>query len=84
MLTDKKNSDVLTYIYNLLGYLHANRGDFSKAISTLKRYKELAPNEPNPYDSMGEIYLYQGDYKNAENCFKQALAVNENFLFSLF
>ncbi|MBN1350633.1 tetratricopeptide repeat protein [candidate division KSB1 bacterium] len=64
---------------NQIGYCHAREGNFSAAIDILKRYQKLAPDEPNPYDSLGEIYLFMGDYDNAEDCFEQALETNDKF-----
>ena len=56
--------------YNMLGYVYANLGDYDKAIKTLNTYKDLAPDDPNPHDSIGEIYFYQGDFRQAEKHFK--------------
>jgi len=68
--------------YNMLGYIYANTGNYIKAIKTLNTYKTLAPDDPNPYDSIGEIYFYQGNFKQAEKYFKQALEVNDKANFS--
>ena len=65
--------------YNQIGYAYAYKGDLKSAIATLKKYRELAPDEPNPYDSMGEIYYNHGDYKEAEKNLRQSLARNEEF-----
>lgn len=69
--------------YNKLGYQYAELGDFDKAIASLRKYQALAPDEPNPRDSMAEIYFLFGDYKNAEKHYKKALEINENFTPSL-
>ena len=65
--------------YNYLGYQFANAGHFSEAVSHLERYQELAPDEPNPYDSMGDIYFWNGDYRKAEKSYRQALEKNDAF-----
>ena len=65
--------------YNRLGYEFAHTGYLSKAVALMKKYKETAPEEANPHDSMGEVYFWYGDYKNAEKQYKRALRINENF-----
>ncbi|MCI0513063.1 tetratricopeptide repeat protein [candidate division KSB1 bacterium] len=70
-------------IYNLLGYVYANKGDLTHALSYLQQYQQLAADEPNPYDSMGEIYLSQGNLEAAEKNFHQALKINPNFTSSI-
>ena len=72
---DPKNKLVM----NMLGYTHAQKGDFKQAISCLEKYIKMAPDEPNPYDSLGEIYLYLGEYKKAQKLFKKAIHVNDDF-----
>jgi tetratricopeptide (TPR) repeat protein len=72
---DPKNKLVM----NMLGYTHAQKGDFKQAISWLEKYMKMASDEPNPYDSLGEIYLYLGEYKKAQMLFKKAIKVNDDF-----
>jgi tetratricopeptide (TPR) repeat protein len=60
-------------IYNDLAYIYAARGDFSTAIGYIDRYRELAPDEPNPYDSKGEILMWAGKLDEAINHFQKAL-----------
>ena len=48
-------------VYNQLGYLLSNLGRYPEAIEALRKYSELKPEDPNPHDSMGEIYLWSGD-----------------------
>ena len=43
--------------YNLLGYAHRQQGNYSSAEEAFKKYIELIPNDPNPYDSYGELLL---------------------------
>jgi tetratricopeptide (TPR) repeat protein len=65
--------------YNMIGYCNARKGDLVNAIATMNQYKEVAPDEPNPFDSMGDIYFAHGDYKLAERNLKQSIKINENF-----
>jgi len=68
--------------HNIIGYCYANIGEYDKALSSMEQYKDQAPDEANPYDSMGEIYFFKGDFKNAEKQFKEAIKLNNDFVFS--
>lgn len=70
-------------IYNQLGYLYAWRGDFKNALRYLNKYEKLAPNEPNPYDSKGEILLMAGRFNDAIQQFKTSLSKRPNYSNSL-
>ena len=61
-------------VYNDIGYLYAERGDFNSAIKYLDKYREMAPDEPNPYDSKGETLMRAGRLREAEQQFRAALA----------
>jgi serine/threonine protein kinase/uncharacterized protein HemY len=66
--------------YNYLGYTYAYKGMKEEAVSAINKYIELSPDEVNPYDSMGEIYMNLiGDYEKAEEYFKKALNINPDF-----
>jgi len=69
-------------VYNDLGYLHAQRGDFNSAIKYIDKYQELAPEEPNPYDSKGEILMMFGKLDEAIEQYKIALKKWPNFTYS--
>jgi len=61
--------------YNKLGYIYSNLGDYPNS--------ELRPANPNPFDSMGEIYLWMGDHENSVKSFSQALRLNPDFITSI-
>jgi len=69
-------------VYNILGYLLSNQNRYPEAIEILKRYAELRPNDNNPRDSMGEIYLYMGDYKNSIKEYSNSLGIDSSFVAS--
>jgi tetratricopeptide (TPR) repeat protein len=69
-------------VYNDLGYVHAQRGDFNSAIKYIDKYQELAPEEPNPYDSKGEILMMFGKLDEAIEHYKIALKKWPNFTYS--
>lgn len=68
---------------NQMGYEHGFIGDLSQAMAFFDKYQSVAPDEPNPYDSKGEVYSWYGEFKEAEKQLKAALKKNENFHVSL-
>ena len=53
--------------YNILGYLYLEKKETENAKTAFEQYINLAPKEPNAYDSMGEFYMINKDYaKSAE------------------
>lgn len=68
--------------YNELAYIYAGRGDFTTALKKIEKYAELAPDEPNPHDSHGEILMRSGRLDEAEEHFEAALAIRSDFMTS--
>jgi tetratricopeptide (TPR) repeat protein len=48
----------------------------------LERYEAASPGDPNPYDSMGNMFDSMGKHEEAEVYYKKALAVNPNWSIS--
>jgi len=69
--------------YNQLAYLYLYRGDYATALEYVDRYAALAPEEPNPYDSKGEILLWAGRLQEASDNFKIALSKRSGYEASL-
>ncbi|HPG40945.1 MAG TPA: tetratricopeptide repeat protein [bacterium] len=65
--------------YNHLGYACAATGKLDYAWHYLQKYIELAPDEPNPYDSYGEVLQKQGQLDEAIAQYKKALDINPEF-----
>jgi tetratricopeptide (TPR) repeat protein len=70
--------------YNDLGYLYANMGDFETALYMLDKYQALAPDEPNPHDSKGEILMFTGRLEEASEEYKKALSIMPGYYNSAF
>jgi len=68
--------------YNQMGYAYRSLGDFEKAETAFKRYIELIPDDPNPYDSYAELLLKMGRYEESIAYYERALTVNPQFSFS--
>ena len=70
--------------FNILGYAYRQNGDYSDAENAFKKYIELIPNDPNPYDSYAELLLKMGRFEEAITQYNKALAIDANFLNSHF
>ena len=65
--------------WNLLAYAYQSVGNAEMAIEVIDRYISIAPGEPNPYDSKGEICLAAGRTGQAIEAFQQARVTDPNF-----
>jgi serine/threonine protein kinase/predicted Zn-dependent protease len=65
---------------NMMGYAHANMGNYAEALKYLERYARVIPGEANPYDSMAEIYFHTGDLDKAVEKYEEAIAIKPGFL----
>ncbi len=65
--------------YNMLGYSHRNLGDFKRAEKSFEQYIKLIPDDPNPYDSYGELKMRMGKYGESIESYYKALKVNPKF-----
>jgi tetratricopeptide (TPR) repeat protein len=70
--------------YNDLGYLYADMGDFKTALYMLDKYQKIAPDEPNPHDSKGEILVLAGKLEEAAEEYKKALEILPTYYNSAF
>ena len=67
---------------NTLAYQLAYMNKFDEAFSYLKRYIELEPKDPNPYDSMAEILQRAGRLEESLAEYRQALSLDPAFFSS--
>lgn len=58
---------------NILGYEHMQAGDVKGAIEILKLNAEAFPDSPNVYDSLGDVYLVDGQKELARQSSQKAL-----------
>jgi tetratricopeptide (TPR) repeat protein len=71
-----------TASYNQLGYAYRFLGKLDEAEQTFKKYIELIPNDPNPYDSYAELLMKRGKFDESIASYEKALAVDPNFIAS--
>jgi serine/threonine protein kinase/tetratricopeptide (TPR) repeat protein len=70
---DKTLWNTIAYCYLLM-----NRKD--EAFAAINRYQQLAPAEPNPYDSKGDLCLGLGNIDSAEYWWRTAIVFRSDFL----
>jgi tetratricopeptide (TPR) repeat protein len=54
-------------------------GRFEEAVREFEQYARLAPREPNPFDSLGGVYLSLGAPDEAIQAYSRALAIDPGF-----
>jgi tetratricopeptide (TPR) repeat protein len=63
---------------NSLGYRVLRSGDTQGAIKIFTLNTEEFPESSNPFDSLGEAYLEEGNYQMALKNYKKALSLDPN------
>ncbi|MGH9460985.1 MAG: protein kinase domain-containing protein [Vicinamibacteria bacterium] len=66
-------------VHNQYAYYLLYAGRYQEAFRELDTYAELNPEEPNPFDSMGEAYLFTGQPAKALESYARALEVDPTF-----
>ncbi|MDX1981395.1 MAG: hypothetical protein SFV51_14090 [Bryobacteraceae bacterium] len=66
-------------LWNLRAYAEAYGLNFSGAKQSTKRYRDLAPLDPNAYDTTGEILWMAGEFAEAGQSFVQAQEKDPQF-----
>ena len=67
------------YAMNQLAYIYSGRGEFEEALEYLSRYASVSPGDPNPLDSMAEIYFRMGRLDEAMVKYKESLTVDPDW-----
>jgi tetratricopeptide (TPR) repeat protein len=75
----EKNNSNIAEIYNNLAYSYASTKEYSKSISAINNAIKLMPDDPNYYDTKGEILLMQGDEKGALKMWKKVLKLDADY-----
>jgi tetratricopeptide (TPR) repeat protein len=69
----------LAFAHDGLAQGHAGLREWEPAIASAKKQVELLPKQPNPQDTLGEIYLMAGKYDDAEKAFQAAVAIEPKY-----
>ncbi len=66
-------------LHNQYGYYLLYQGRYPEAFRELETYAEINPEEPNPFDSMGEAYLFTAEPQKSLDNYQRALEVDPSF-----
>jgi serine/threonine protein kinase/tetratricopeptide (TPR) repeat protein len=66
-------------LWNVLAYSLANLNRRNDAFDAANKYVNLAPAEPNPYDTFGDIYAWFGEYDSSRALYQKAISLREDF-----
>ena len=66
--------------FNILGYAYRQNADNANAERAFKKYIELIPNDPNPYDSYAELLLKMGRFDESIAQYQKALTIDPKFI----
>ncbi|MGD8628685.1 MAG: tetratricopeptide repeat protein, partial [bacterium] len=58
--------------YNQLAYAYHTLGDQDSSLWAINMYIDSAPDEPNPYDTRGDLYAYAGKIDKAIESYEKA------------
>ena len=72
---DPKNEEIL----NALAYNLAESGDFNGAIAENDAYMAVRPNDPNPFDSRGDVLYDAGRDDEAVAAYRKAIELKPDF-----
>ena len=64
---------------NMYAFALTEAGRLTEAIREFEEYARLAPREPNPFDSLGGVYLSLGAPAEAIQSYSRALAIDPGF-----
>ena len=64
---------------NNLGYLAMSQGHFAAAEEQFEIYRYIAPDQPNPHDSLGDLLLLTGRWREARQELEEALRIKPDF-----
>jgi serine/threonine protein kinase/Flp pilus assembly protein TadD len=67
-------------LQNLLGYIYAWLNKRKEAIHTANAYINMAPAEPNPYDTKGDLYAWFRDYDSSRAAYRKAISLRSDFI----
>jgi len=70
--------------YNVLGYAYRQQGNYADAEHAFRKYIELIPKDPNPYDSYAELLLKMGRFDDSLAQYHTALSIDPHFIPSHF
>ncbi|MEJ2617644.1 MAG: FlgO family outer membrane protein, partial [Ignavibacteriaceae bacterium] len=74
-----KNNPTFKWSWNGLAYAFAYLNQKSEAFDAINNYIDLAPFEPNPYDSKGDLYVWFMEYDSSCIEYQKAINLRKDF-----
>ena len=68
--------------YNQMGYAYRFLYKYPEAEKAFKKYIELIPGDPNPFDSYAELLMKMGRFEESIKNYEKALSIDKNFVAS--
>jgi len=65
--------------YNYMAYAYVYFNQLDSALSVAEKYIEIAPDEPNPYDTYGELLARQGKLDGAIEMYEKVYSMEPDF-----
>jgi len=78
-LNGLKQDSLDKLLWNVLAYSYASSGRKTEALQAIDHYLQIAPAEPNPYDSKGDIYSAFGELDSAWYWYQKAISFRSDF-----
>lgn len=75
--------DKFAPVYNLMGYIQTDLGNYRAAEEAFKKYIELTPNNPNSYDSYAEFLMKTKRYDESIVNYRKALEIDPSYILAL-
>ena len=69
-------------VYNQLGYAYRFLEKYSESERAFKKYIDLLPADPNPYDSYAELLMKMGRFDESIKSYEKALSIDPHFVAS--
>lgn len=69
-----------TRTWNLLSYAYSYAGELPNALQSLEQYRRSSPDDPNAFDTSGEVHWFFGQFREAEASFLEAQKRDPQFL----
>lgn len=68
------------YLWNVLAYSLVMLNRKQEALNAIGKYINLAPAEPNPYDTQGDIYAWFMEYDSSRASYQKAINLRGDFM----
>lgn len=66
-------------LWNMLGYAESAMGDLAAALQANDRYRAIRPNDPNPWDTRGDILYVSSRDDDAVEAYRKVFALKPDF-----